>query len=598
MQRSSFSGILFVALVLALSTASVRVSAQAQSLTLDRFDPAPAGDRMFGVQSPYVAGELTPHVMLIGDYGHNPLVLRTVGSNQSLGSVVSNQLFLHANGSLALWNRLNLNVDMPLAIYQNGDSPNVGAPLTSPPSVEAGDLRLGARVRLFGEIFDPFQLAIGGYVWVPTGPTPSYVGTGSAHGLPELIVGGRADRFIWSAAGGPDIQSASDFNGVTQGTMVDWGGGVGLLLLDNRHLQIGAEASGAVTVNHPSKRNTNAELLGDLRYRIVDDVEIGVGAGPGLTTGIGTPDFRAVAMLAYTPEPKQDRDRDRIIDSEDACPDVAGPRSEDPKKNGCPPPKDRDGDGIVDSEDACPDVPGVANEEDPKKNGCPLPKDHDGDGILDSDDACPDVPGIANEDPKRNGCPPKDSDGDGIVDEKDACPDIPGVPTDDPATNGCPPDTDGDGIRDDKDACPHEKGVADPDPKKNGCPKAVRVTEKEIVILEQVQFDTGKATIKKASDALIDEIVQVLAEHPEILRVEVQGHTDSRGTPAFNKELSQQRANAVTKAMIKRGVDPQRLTPKGYGQDVPIADNATDEGRQTNRRVEFKIVEKRAKETQ
>jgi OOP family OmpA-OmpF porin len=233
--------------------------------------------------------------------------------------------------------------------------------------------------------------------------------------------------------------------------------------------------------------------------------------------------------------------------------------------------------------------------EDPRKNGCPLPKDRDGDGIPDEVDACPDVKGVASADPKKNGCPP-DRDGDGIPDAEDACPDVAGVKSDDPKKNGCPlpKDTDGDGITDDVDACPEEKGPPDPDPKKNGCPR-VHVTEKEISILEQVQFDTAKATIKKVSDGLLDEVAGVVKAHPEIKKIEVQGHTDDRGVRLQNQSLSQQRADAVIKALIKRGIDKKRLTAKGYGQDQPIADNTTDEGRQKNRRVQFNILEKQPK---
>src|ERR1700679_3470498 len=71
------------------------LSAQTSGLALDRFDPAPAGDRMFGVPSPYAAGDLTPHAMLLLDYAHNPLVIQTIPGNGQLGSVVKNQLFMH-----------------------------------------------------------------------------------------------------------------------------------------------------------------------------------------------------------------------------------------------------------------------------------------------------------------------------------------------------------------------------------------------------------------------------------------------------------------------------------------------------------------------
>ena len=198
--------------------------------------------------------------------------------------------------------------------------------------------------------------------------------------------------------------------------------------------------------------------------------------------------------------------------------------------------------------------------------------------------------------PRSNGCPlPPDKDGDGIIDAEDACPDIPGIKTNDPKTNGCPGDTDGDGFRDDQDACPNEKGVDDPDPAKRGCPKLVRVTDKEIIILEQVQFDTGKATIKKVSDPLLDAVAEVMKEHPEILKVEVQGHTDNKGSKQLNAKLSNDRAESVMKALTKRSIDPSRLTSKGYGFDVPIDTNDTEAGRQKNRRVQFVVTEKKPK---
>lgn len=522
--------------------------AHAESLALDRFDPAPAGDRLFGVPSPYVAGELTPHVLLLGDYAHDPLVLRSQPSDADRGSVVKNQLFLHLNVGLALWNRLNLDLSVPVALAQNGDNPNVGGQaFASPSSAQFGDLRFGARVRLLGEYHEAFQLAIAGYLWAPTGASDSYVTSGKARGLPQLIVGGRIDeRVVWSAAAGPEIQAKSTFANVEQGTMFKWGAGIGFLLFDNRHLQIGPEVYGAVTLRDVQKRTTNMEVLLDARYRIVDDIEIAAGAGPGLTSGIGTPDFRALLSLAYTPEQKQEKE--------------ALPTPE------APPPADRDQDGILDSDDACPDVRGVANQ-DPKQNGCPkaVPVDTDGDGIFDPDDACLDVKGVPDKDPEKNGCPPpKDSDGDRILD----------------------PD----------DACPNEKGPHDEERSKNGCPKAVRVSGHEIVILEQVQFDTGKATIKPESTELLDEVGQVLTQHAEMTKVEVQGHTDNRGSAGLNKTLSQRRAEAVRKALIQRGVAGERLVAKGYGPDQPVEDNSTDAGRQKNRRVQFVALETKPKE--
>jgi outer membrane protein OmpA-like peptidoglycan-associated protein len=319
---------------------------------------------------------------------------------------------------------------------------------------------------------------------------------------------------------------------------------------------------------------------------------LGAGAGPGITRGLGTPSLRALLSVTVAPETAQeralDRDRDGITDEFDACPLQPGAISVDPEKNGCPP--DRDGDGILDAADACPKVPGSPHT-DPAKHGCP--PDRDGDGIFDLDDACPDVPGPRNADPKLNGCAlERDRDGDGIMDDKDACPDVKGVKSDDPSKHGCPGDTDGDGITDDKDACPREKGVADADPAKNGCPSMVRVTEKEIVILQQVQFRTGSDAILPQSDELLGQVADVLREHAEISKIEVQGHTDNRGGAAYNRNLSQRRAASVVKWLTTKGqLEAARFVPKGYGLDQPIAENDTEEGRQRNRRVQFTILE-------
>ena len=547
---------------------------------------------MFGVQSPFAAGKATPHLMLLGDYAHNPLVLRRASNDAEIGSVVSSQLFMHLNGSFSLFDRLNLNLNHPLALAQGGDSPTTGgAAFASPSGTAFGDLRAGLRVRLLGEYHDAFQLAVGGYVWFPTGESDAFVGDGKVRGMPQLIVGGRTDRIVWSAAAGPELRSLQNYGGIEQGTMVKGGAGLGVLFGKSRQLQVGPEVNVAISTENVSKRTTNAEALLGARYRVVRDIELGAGFGPGLTSGIGTPQFRGVLMLAYTPEQRSDRDKDGIYDDVDACPDNFGNPSDDPARNGCPSRTDRDRDGIYDDVDACPDVFGPESD-DPAKNGCP--SDRDGDGIYDDLDACPDVRGIKSDDPAKNGCPP-DTDGDGIYDDVDACPDLRGVRSDDPAKNGCPPDTDGDGIRDDVDACVNEKGKPDPDPTKNGCPTAVRVTEGAIVILQQVQFDTGKATLKKASDQLLDEVAAVLAEHPEILKLEIQGHTDNRGNAKGNEKLSQDRADSVKKALGSRGVDQGRLVAKGYGQSTPIDDNTTEAGRQKNRRVEFKIIEKAAK---
>jgi OOP family OmpA-OmpF porin len=101
-----------------------------------------------------------------------------------------------------------------------------------------------------------------------------------------------------------------------------------------------------------------------------------------------------------------------------------------------------------------------------------------------------------------------------------------------------------------------------------------------------INFDTGKSTIKAESKPIIEQIVQMLKENPEVT-ISVEGHTDNVGNPKSNKILSDNRAKAVAKAIVAHGINAKRLSSVGHGQDKPIADNKTEEGRAKNRRVEL-----------
>ena len=101
-----------------------------------------------------------------------------------------------------------------------------------------------------------------------------------------------------------------------------------------------------------------------------------------------------------------------------------------------------------------------------------------------------------------------------------------------------------------------------------------------------INFDTGKSIIKPESKAIIDQIVEMLKTNPD-LKIGVEGHTDNIGTPASNKTLSEARAKSVVSEIVSKGIAVERLSPAGYGQDKPIGDNNTEEGRAKNRRVEL-----------
>ena len=229
---------------------------------------------------------------------------------------------------------------------------------------------------------------------------------------------------------------------------------------------------------------------------------------------------------------------------------------------------DDDHDGVYNDQDKCPGTPpGVAVD----MKGCPV--DSDGDGVPNYLDKCPGTPQGVDVDMK--GCP-VDSDGDGVPDYLDKCPGTPqGVDVD---MKGCPVDSDGDGVPNYLDKCPDTPRGKPVDVK--GCP----------IPYEDIKFDTSSANIKSVSYPVLSEIAGVLNRNPN-LKFEVQGHTDSSGSLAFNNKLSADRAKAVREHLIGQGVNPDQVTSAGYGPSKPLVSNNTPEGRARNRRVELKPLQ-------
>lgn len=250
-----------------------------------------------------------------------------------------------------------------------------------------------------------------------------------------------------------------------------------------------------------------------------------------------------------------------------------------------PAPGDRDGDGILDPDDQCPDDPedydGYEDED-----GCPDDQDSDGDGLPDSLDACPVEPEDRDGYHDDDGCPEPDNDLDGIADSGDRCPNEPEDMDGFQDADGCPDlDNDGDTIQDATDNCPNEPGPPD----EQGCPRVyqdVEVTSTGIVIHQRIYFEYDRAVIRSRSFPILNTVAQVMRDFPDIT-VEIQGHTDSRGSDEYNLRLSGERAEAVRQYLIQQGIPANRMTARGYGETRPIDNNRTAAGRAANRRVEF-----------
>ncbi len=148
------------------------------------------------------------------------------------------------------------------------------------------------------------------------------------------------------------------------------------------------------------------------------------------------------------------------------------------------------------------------------------------------------------------------------------------------------PDRDHDGISDDLDACPDVAGMMSA----SGCPayQKIVVYKDRIELKEKIYFDLDKATLKPVSFPVLDEVAKAIAENKGF-QVQINGHTDSSGTAEHNQELSENRTASVLAYLVAHGVPADRLVSHGYGESMPIESNATPEGREKNRRVEFLV---------
>ena len=276
----------------------------------------------------------------------------------------------------------------------------------------------------------------------------------------------------------------------------------------------------------------------------------------------------------------KDADADGVSDRRDKCPGTPAGATVD--ATGCP--RDGDGDGVFDGIDQCAGTPQGATVD---ARGCP--SDSDGDKVFDGIDQCAATPAGATVDAR--GCP-TDSDGDGVADGIDQCAGTPqGARVD---ARGCPTDSDNDGVVDGLDKC--EGTAAGLKVDTDGCP--IEVTEKEtelldtgMIRLQDVNFETGKADLLPESHATLDVVGAVLSKWPE-LRIQVGGHTDSRGANAYNQKLSEARAQSVLSYLTGKfsGLKAEQFTAVGFGESKPLVPNNNQLNMAKNRRVEFTVL--------
>ena len=577
-----------------------------RSFDVQLFHPAVGSQSFITLDSAEVLEHRLWHFGLVTNYQREPLsyTLRSLEEPASPVTKVAVQNLAMAElvSAVGIRNRFELGAALPLALSWGGnafDSFGRGTPGSAAMVAAIGDLRIEGKAEVVGFGRDrAFLLSVSAGGTLPTGDESAFLGEKTVTGRARALLEYQRGEWLRAVAmAGGLLREKSQFMGTPEGHALLYGAAVELR--PNQEMGVLGEVTGRFASRY---YDTNpAEFDAAMRFYLPSMVNLIAGAGFGLNHGIGSPVARAFLGIGWAPD-HRDRDHDGVPDVDDRCPDEPEDRDGFQDADGCPDP-DNDGDGIPDAIDKCPNDPedfdgfqdddgcpdldndgdgipdlydACPNEKEDGKgkrpnDGCPsTSEDADGDGIPDAVDKCPDEPEDKDGFQDDDGCPDYDNDGDGIPDAYDACPNEPedfdGFEDDD----GCPdPDNDHDGIPDVKDKCPNQPETINFYKDEDGCPdpgpELVRLgeTDDKVYLSEHINFHTnaaGKPQLTMNGNLMVALVARVLKGHVEVAKVRI----DVRGKDA-TKEVTQERAEVVLGALVKNGIDAQRLKPVGLG---------------------------------
>lgn len=521
--------------------------AAAQGVTLDQYRPAETARGGFAISRPVGLGHVGFGARLDVDYGLEAL---TLGAD----TPVEHELAGNVSVALGLFERLVVAARLPVVLVMEGTTPTMTDPTAS--GAGLGDVGLSARWLLHE--MDVFALALQVEATIPTAeaasPAQDLAGEAGVSFTPEAVAELRFSP-VWVTANlGLRFREAAQWARLDVRHEMTWGLGVGVAIVEARPRRVGfdmtLEGYGATPLDDfaDAARSPVEAILGARLYPS-DGLVVGLAGGLGIGDGYGTPSFRGVAtigwaneIIAAPPELGAEGGPDApLATRDDATADPETP--EGPVAEGAGPAEEgAAGEGPR-------DVPDYGN------------LDRDGDRLVDAMDRCPLDREDHDEIRDDDGCPELDADEDQVADVSDFCPLTPGV-------------------------------VNEEDERCNGCPALACVSDEgTITITERVEFATGSDRILERSEAVLTDVLSIIQTNDQIRRVRVEGHTDDRGRDARNLRLSRDRAASVMRWLVEHGLDPERLEGWGCGEAHPISENRTRRGRQTNRRVEFYILE-------
>jgi outer membrane protein OmpA-like peptidoglycan-associated protein len=622
-------------LILLATLASAQEAGETPALNAQIFHSSVDGRVGFSLDDTHVAPDRYATARAQLQYVNDPLVY--VFEDGERVELLSDLLAVDILASYT-FGRARVGIDMPLYLV------TAGADLSG--GVQAGDLSVDGKYVLLDPAKLPFGLAAVGRLVLPTGGNGAPVGDENFGW--ELGLAGSQTFGNWTVAanlghrGVPKVQ----LENIDWGSQLAFRAGVSRTLGEKAGVSLELAGSSVYTSFFADAASSPVEGMLGGWYRVGPGAVARLGVGTGLTPGIGAPVARVIGSIAFEPMEIRDADKDGIVDKDDACPTAPEDGDGFEDKDGCPDP-DNDKDGLADANDKCPNEAEDADTwkdddgcPDPltevtvravDKTGLPVPfasvslGDQNGENGMMLQLAAGTYPFRATA---ADWVPLADSvqipKGPPVEIKRVMSPEIKGGTLDlrVTRTDGAPVDASWRPDTAEITQAPGGKSSTKLVPGKHDIhvfaagyasvslpvnitlgqttvlavvlqPAKVVVTTQKLDILDKVFFDTNKTTIKKVSYPLLDEVAHVLIDHPEILKVRVEGHTDSRGSDSANLKLSDGRARAVQTYLVKAGVAPNRLSAAGFGETRPVDPTENEAAWEKNRRVEF-VIESRA----
>lgn len=531
--------------------------------------------------------------------------------------------------------RARLGIDVPVYLLTAGEQ------ITS--AVGTGDIGLDARV----VALDPASFPVGLSAFTRIGVPGSGQAVSSTAPTFDIGLAGSQTFGAWGVAanllhhGVPAVE----LENVEWGSQFAFRAGVSRAFGELNGLSV--ELAGAATYSSFLANDSSSPAEGMIGgwHRFNDDVVARLGVGTGLSPGIGSPVARVIASVAFEPLEIRDADDDGIVDKQDACPTTAEDVDSFEDTDGCPDP-DNDHDGLADGADKCADIP---EDRDgwQDNDGCPdmlTPVSlrvtaPDGSSIPGAKVSIGDTSGVSGmQVDAPAGSLSISAGATDWISLKESIQIANGPPVE--LVRILKPDVKG-GTLDLRVTRPDGSAIeatwrADGDPvqpavggKGSGKllpgkheihvfadgfasvnqpisitlgqttvltlvlqPAKVVISAIKLDILEKVFFETAKTSIKKQSYPLLDEVARVLIDHPEVEKLRIEGHTDTRGKDGANLTLSDGRAKAVMAYLVKAGVAADRMSAIGFGETRPLDPAENEAAWEKNRRVEF-VIERR-----